>query len=139
MAAHNTSPYNQQIVVSISKLNFLEKSFIEYLSRLTKEEANTKAFEYISYTSYKWKGNSSIFNIKTNIKCVTHTDYYNSETNLESLGLVHFTNDGMFYGTAKQYGIEPIFYIGEFTITPQIFMVDFETLKQGKLQFILKK
>ena len=127
------------MVVSVEKLNFLERSFIEYLSRLTKEEANIKAFEYITHTNYKWKGNSSLFNIKTTIKCITHTDYYNSETNIESLGLAHFTFDGMFYGTAKQYGIEPIFYVGEFVITPQIFMVDFETLKQGKLQFIIKK
>lgn len=129
----------KQTVVSVEKINFLEGSFIEYLSRLTKEEANIKAFEYILYSNCKWKGNSSLFNIKTTIKCVTHIDYYNSETNIESLGLVHFTNDGMFYGTAKQYGIEPIFYNGEFIITSHLFIVDFETLKQGKLQFIIKK
>ena len=60
----------KQTVVSVEKINFLEKSFIEYLSRLTREEANTKAFEYITHTNYKWKGNSSLFNLKTTIKCI---------------------------------------------------------------------
>ena len=127
-----------QTVISQSKLNYLERAFIEYLSRLTQEEANTKAFEYITYTNYKWKGNSKLFNKKTIVRCMTHIEYYNSETNQDSLGLAHFTAEGQFYGLAKNLGIEPIYYQGEFVISPELFILDFDQLKYITLQFKVK-
>jgi hypothetical protein len=127
-----------QTVISQSKLNYLERAFIEYLSRLTQEEANTKAFEYITHTNYKWKGNSKFFNKKTVVRCMTHIEYYNSETNQDSLGLAHFTGEGQFYGLAKNLGIEPIYYHGEFVISPDLFVLDFDQLKYSTLQFKVK-
>jgi hypothetical protein len=133
-----SQPMPTQTVISQSKLNYLERAFIEYLSRLTQEEANTKAFEYITYTNYKWKGNSKLFNKKTVVRCMTHIEYYNSETNQDSLGLAHFTAEGQFYGLAKNLGIEPIYYHGEFVISPDLFVLDFDQLKYSTLQFKVK-
>lgn len=133
-----SSPPMTQTVISQSKLNYLERSFIEYLSRLTREEANTKAFDYITHTNYKWKGSSKLFNKKTIVRCMTHIDYYNSETNQESLGLAHFTADGQFYGLAKNLGTEPIYYQGEFVISSDLFILDFDQLKYNTLQFKIK-
>ena len=120
----------------------LERVLAKQMLKMHPSEATECAWEYFQAAPFKWYGDSSKLNIKTEVfKCCTLINFgYPLGT------ILHFTKANTIYGTSNdvdgngiKYGEQPIFYTGHFDINNQDFELSFDALEIGEIQFVPKK
>jgi len=100
------------------------------------------AWDYFYKAPYRWNGHSSKLNLKTRLGI-----YYEEDGNEYPEGtILHYTDEDTIYGTSTdkdkdgiELGEQPIFYYGSFEIDNFNFELCFDTLKEGRIEFIPRK